>query len=135
MSAVPEVSEHVGVRIKELREQARLSLSGLAEQAGVSKGYLWSLEKGDAKSRPSGKTLYRIAKALGTTMSDLLGHELLVDAPREIPDSLREFADGERLTEADVQMLAAVNFRGQQPRDSESWALVWQAIKHASVRR
>ena len=135
MSAVPEVSEHVGARIKELRGQARLSLSGLAEQAGVSKGYLWSLEKGDAKSRPSGQTLYRIAKALGTTMSDLLGHELLVDAPREIPDSLREFADAENLTEADVQMLAAVNFRGQQPRDSESWALVWQAIKHASVRR
>lgn len=135
MSAVPEVSEHVGARIKELRGQARLSLSGLAEQAGVSKGYLWSLEKGDAKSRPSGQTLYRIAKALGTTMSDLLGHELLVDAPREIPDSLREFADAENLTEADIQMLAVVNFRGQQPRDSESWALVWQAIKYASVRR
>jgi transcriptional regulator with XRE-family HTH domain len=135
MSGPPEVTEGVGARIKELREQARLSLSALAEQADVSKGYLWSLEKGNAKSRPSGQTLYRIARALGTTMSELLGHELLVDTPRDIPGSLREFAEREHLTEADMTMLAAVNFRGQQPRDADSWALVWQAIKHASVHR
>jgi transcriptional regulator with XRE-family HTH domain len=135
VSGVPEVNEHVGARIRERREQARLSLSGLAEKAGVSKGYLWNLEKGEAKSRPSGQTLYRIAQALGTTMSDLMGHQLLVDAPRDIPDSLRDFAKEEGLTDADIHMLAAVNFRGQQPADHESWALVWQAIKHASVRR
>ncbi len=132
---MPDLNEHVGARIRERREQARLSLSGLAEKASVSKGYLWSLEKGEAKSRPSGQTLYRIAEALGTTMSDLMGRQLLVDAPRDIPDSLREFAEHEGLGEADVHMLAAVNFRGQQPGDHESWALVWQAIKHASVRR
>lgn len=132
---MPKVGPHVGKRIRQRREEAGLSLSALAEEAGVSKGYLWSLEKGNTDARPSGKTLYRIASALGTTMSDLLGHELLVDTPREtkIPASLRKFAATEGLSDTDVRMLAAVNFRGRQPDDREGWSLVWSAIR-ASVK-
>lgn len=126
-------SPPIGERIRLRREQANLSLSGLATKAEISKGYLWSLEKGETKARPSGKTLYAIANALGTTMSDLLGRELLVDPPAEVPDSLREFAETEGLTTKDVRMLSAVNFRGQRPTDREGWALVWGAIR-ASVR-
>jgi transcriptional regulator with XRE-family HTH domain len=130
--AEPEII--VGERIKERREEAHMSLNALAQQAGVSKGYLWSLEKGESHARPSGETLYRIAQVLGTTMSDLLGRKLLTEQPRDIPDSLRAFAEAERLTESDMQMLAAVNFRGRRPEDRESWSLVWGAIK-ASVRK
>jgi transcriptional regulator with XRE-family HTH domain len=126
-------SPKIGARIRQRREEAGLSLSRLAQEAGVSKGYLWSLEKGETDGRPSGRTLYEIARVLGTTMADLLGRELLVDSPTEIPDSLKHFADREGLTDADVQMLASVNFRGRQPTDHEGWALVWGAIK-ASVR-
>lgn len=122
-----------GTRIKELREEAGLSLSRLAQEADVSKGYLWSLEKGDTEARPSGMTLYRIAGALGTTMSDLLGKSVLADEPPStmITPALRDFAEREGLTERDLKMLAAVNFRGRQPEDADSWALVWQAIKHS----
>ena len=129
----PEASSRVGERIRQRREEAHLSLSGLAQKAAVSKGYLWSLEKGETDARPSGRTLYAIAEALGTTMSDLLGRELLMDPPSEIPDSLRTFAKANALTETDVQMLAGVNFRGQRPNDHDGWALVWHAIR-ASVR-
>lgn len=130
------MSEHprVGEIIHRRREEAGLSLSALAQRADVSKGYLWSLENSDSQARPSGNTLYRIAEALGTTMSDLLGKNLLTEAVHEIPDSLRAFAEIEKLTQSDVKMLAAVNFRGRQPQDHESWSLVWGAIK-ASVRR
>lgn len=123
----------VGARIKQLREEAGLSLSRLAHDADVSKGYLWSLEKGDTEARPSGKTLYRIAGALGTTMSDLLGKSILADEPPStvITPALKGFAEREGLTERDLKMLAAVNFRGRQPEDADSWALVWQAIKHS----
>lgn len=101
----------------------------------MSKGYLWSLEKGATEARPSGKTLYRIAEALGTTMSDLLGKELLVDDQYEpeVSDSLKAFAKKERLRKEDVAMLARVNFRGRQPDDYDSWDLIWRAVKH-SVR-
>lgn len=125
----------IGERIKQRREEAHLSISALADQAGVSKGYLWSLEKGSTQARPSGRTLYRIAGALGTTMSDLLGEELLVDAApdEDVPEALAEFAKAEGLTEQDVKMLAAINFRGQRPQDLEAWRMLWGVIK-ASVR-
>jgi transcriptional regulator with XRE-family HTH domain len=123
----------IGARIRQRREEAGLSLSRLAHEAGVSKGYLWNLEKGETEGRPSGRTLYQIARALGTTMADLLGREVLPGSPTEIPDSLRHFADREGLTDVDVRMLASVNFRGRQPTNDEPWALVWGAIK-ASVR-
>lgn len=79
--------------------------------------------------------LYRIADALGTTMSDLLGKELLVDDQYEpeVSDSLKAFAKKERLRKEDVAMLARVNFRGRQPDDYDSWDLIWRAVKH-SVR-
>jgi transcriptional regulator with XRE-family HTH domain len=123
----------IGARIRQRREEAGLSLSRLAHEAGVSKGYLWNLEKEETDGRPSGRTLYQIARALGTTMADLLGREVLADSPTEVPDSLRRFADREGLTDVDVRMLASVNFRGRQPTNHEGWALVWGAIK-ASVR-
>lgn len=132
---VPAVDTRVGARIKKLREEGGFSLSGLAAASDVSKGYLWSLEKGDTDARPSGQTLYRVARALGVTMSDLIGQSVLVDEPpsKKVPASLKEFAKREGLTDRDVQMLAAVNFRGQQPKDADSWEFVWQAIRR-SVR-
>ena len=125
----------VGQQIKKRREEANLSISALADRAGVSKGYVWSLEKGESAARPSGRTLYRIAAALGTTMSDLLDEQLLFEQPDagDIPEELAEFARLERLTPNDVKMLRGVNFRGQHPHDVDGWRLVWSAIK-ASVR-
>jgi transcriptional regulator with XRE-family HTH domain len=122
----------VGKRIRQRREELNLSLSALAEKAGVAKSYLSSLESGQGNPRPSGRTLYRIAEALGTTMSDLLGTRLLLDTPTEISPSLEEFAEEAGLTDRDIGMLAGINFRGQQPQDKEAWAFVWRAIK-ASV--
>lgn len=56
------------------------------------------------------------------------------DRPKKKPPkSLRDFAADEGLTERDINMLTSVNFRGQQPKDRDGWALVWQAIR-ASVR-
>jgi transcriptional regulator with XRE-family HTH domain len=121
----------VGVRIKELRERAGLSISRLAARADVSKSYLWELEKGDTEVRPSGETLYKIAKALGTSMSQLLGHKLLVEEPEDVPPSLRRFAKQEGLGTRDVQMLAGINFRGAQPEKVEDWEFLWRAIQRS----
>lgn len=125
----------IGARIKQRREEANLSINALAQRAEVAKGYLWSLEQGESNSRPSGRTLYRIARELGTTMSDLLGEELLADLTTSgaVPDELAKFAKAEKLTQRDVRMLMGVNFRGQRPQDIDAWRLVWGAIK-ASVR-
>lgn len=124
----------IGARIKQRREELGLSLSQLSELADVSKGYLWNLEKGE-KARPSGDTLYRIARALGVTMSDLLGRKLLTDtaAPDTLAAGLAEFAEQAGLPQTDVDMLAQVNFRGKQPQTLEDWEFVYRAIQR-SVR-
>ncbi len=121
----------LGATIKRLRDEQELSLSQLAKDAEVSKGYLWKLEDGEADVRPSGDTLYKVARALGTSMSELLGKAVLVDAPTEAPPGLAEFANSERLRDRDVAMLAQVNFRGRQPDSPEDWSLVWSAIKRS----
>lgn len=122
------MDESFGDRIRRYREDAGYSLSQLAVEAGVSKGYLWSLEKAPDK-RPSAETLYAIAEALGVTMSDLLGRRLLAMPPTDIPDSLREFADAKGLPENDVQMLAGIEFRGVRPQSRERWEHIYNAIR------
>ena len=61
-------------RLREAREAASLTLEELAEQAEVSKTYLWELEKDQAgEKKPSADVLLRIANALSVTLAELLG--------------------------------------------------------------
>lgn len=121
-------STGIGDQIRRFREERSLSLSQLAINAGISKGYLWNLENDQEARRPSADTLYSIAKALGVTMSDLMGRKLLPAAAPHVPQSLQEFADEESLPEADLHMLASIRFRGEQPRTKERWRYIYTAI-------
>ncbi len=124
----PPHRANIGDQIRRFRTDRGLNISRLAEQAGVSKGYLWALENDPTARRPSAETLYAVAKALGVTMADLMGRELSATPPADIPDSLREFAEEESLPEADVQMLASIQFRGERPRTKERWRYIYTAI-------
>lgn len=64
----------VGDRIKTLRNQKKLTLDQLADQAGLSKSYLWELENKDPP-RPSAEKLAGIAKSLEVTVDYLLGSD------------------------------------------------------------
>jgi len=128
-SASRDDFEGIGGRIRRFREDTGLSLSALAAKAEVSKGYLHRLESESTGARPSGKTLYALAEALGVTMSDLLGRKLLAPAQPEIPEALRELAHEEGLPEVDVLMLASIEFRGEAPRTKERWRYIYNAIE------
>lgn len=119
----------IGGRIRRFREDAGLSLSALATKAAVSKGYLHRLEADSTDARPSGKTLYALAEALGVTMSDLLGRKLLAPARADVPEALQEFAEDHDLPEADVLMLASIEFRGEPPRTKQRWEYIYNAIE------
>ena len=125
---------NMGSRIRKYRQERNLSLSQLAEFADVSKGYLSALENDQppkTKSRrPSAETLYAIAKALGVTMSDLLGRKLLATATTgPPPESLQKFAEADNLPQADVEMLNAIQFRGERPKTIERWRYIYTAIR------
>lgn len=106
-----------------------MSLSQLATSSGISKGYLWTLENEPEDKRPSAETLYAVAEALGVTMSELLGRQLLATTPDDVPESLRLFAKERELTASDVRMLAGIQFRGARPQSSERWQYIYDAIR------
>jgi len=117
----------LGQRVRQRRDEKGLSLSALARASKDSKGYLSQIEN-DAAPRPSGDTLFKMANALGTTVADLLGREIEPTA-REISPVLMEFARPPNLPEADVMMLAAIRYRGEQPHSVADWRYLYESIR------
>ncbi len=63
----------VGIRIKALRKEKKITLKELAEKADISISFLSDIENG--RSNPSLERLEEIAKALNTSISYLLGED------------------------------------------------------------
>jgi transcriptional regulator with XRE-family HTH domain len=125
-------NETVGHRLRNYRIERGISLTALAQAAGLSKGYLSSLESDEHQRRPSAEVLYALAQQLGVTMSDLMGRKLLSAASPEVPDSLARFAAEAHLNEADIAMLASIRFRGEQPRSPERWRYIYDSIRNSA---
>ena len=119
-------------RIKQRREEKGLSAVELAHRAEISKGYLSEIESGRA-SRPSGEVLFRIATALGTTVADLLEREVRPATPA-IPQALQDFANDASLPVEDIEMLAQIRFRGEQPATADDWRYLYESIRRSIPR-
>lgn len=63
----------IGERVRKLRQEKKMSLSELAEQAGVAKSYLSSLER-NLQTNPSIQFLEKIAAVLHIPVDHLI-HE------------------------------------------------------------
>ncbi|WP_078428927.1 helix-turn-helix domain-containing protein [Alkalihalobacterium alkalinitrilicum] len=61
----------IGEKVKKLRLEKGLSLSELAESAGVAKSYLSSIER-NIQSNPSIQFLEKISKVLGVSVETVL---------------------------------------------------------------
>ena len=123
-----ELAERIQMRMKE----KRWSLADLARETNVAKGYLWEILGGKAK-RPSAITLYEIARALGTSVADLLAKEVNMEQGElsEMPEPLRELIEDEQIPEEDIRMLASISFRGDQPKAKDDWKFLYESIKRS----
>lgn len=65
----------IGDRVKLLRQEKKMSLSELAEQAGVAKSYLSSLER-NLQTNPSIQFLEKIAAVLNVPVDHLIHEQL-----------------------------------------------------------
>ena len=119
----------IGDRLKEYRKGLGMSQAELARKSSVSAAYVSELESGMGK-RPSGEILLRLANALEVTIADLLGQDIRPgDGDPPVPDpSLLEFARERRLSRSDVEMLASIRFRGDPPRTSRRWGMIYDTI-------
>ena len=61
----------IGQRIKNFRLQKKLTLSELAERAGIAKSYLSSIER-NIQSNPSVQFLEKVSAVLGVSVNALL---------------------------------------------------------------
>lgn len=117
-------------QIHRRRLEKKLSLTELANLAQVSKGYLSQLENNADGPRPSADILYRIAFALETTVGELLEKRSnMRDKPSPLPPGLREFAAHARLDQEEIQMLAQIKYKGDQPKTTDDWRFLYESIK------
>ncbi|KON89783.1 transcriptional regulator [Sporosarcina globispora] len=68
----------IGDRVKKLRQDKKMSLSELAEQAGVAKSYLSSLER-NLQTNPSIQFLEKIAGVLNIPVDHLIHEQINKD--------------------------------------------------------
>ncbi|WP_404454345.1 helix-turn-helix domain-containing protein [Virgibacillus necropolis] len=78
----------IGEKIKQLRQDKNMSISELAEKAGVAKSYLSSIER-NLQSNPSIQFIEKIGVVLGVTVNELIREENAT--------SIEEKLDGEWL--------------------------------------
>jgi transcriptional regulator with XRE-family HTH domain len=129
-----EDAKSIGTRIRAYRAEKGITAAQLAKDAGISRSYLSELENGAGNhQRPSANVLYALGKALGVTMSDLLGRPLIVESVNKPSKSLLAFAREENLVQADVEMLASIKFRGDAPSSADRWRFIYQAIRNSST--
>jgi XRE family transcriptional regulator of biofilm formation len=83
----------IGERIKKYREQRKMSMSELAERAGVAKSYLSSIER-NLQSNPSVQFLEKVSSVLGVSVNTLLhDHENSENVDQEWTMLVREAMD------------------------------------------
>ena len=75
--------------------------------------------------------LRRLATALGSTIASLTGTSETWQPGEadKLPASLRAFARGANIPEADVEMLAGIHYRGKQPGEPDDWAHIYETIR------
>lgn len=133
--------KRLGHSIRFRRQGRGWALSDLSARSGVSKAYISDLENG-AAGKPNIQYLYSIAVALDVTLDELVNGavesaptEAKIRPSHELPAGLEELRKELKLSDADVQMLATVNFRGHRPKDKEGWRYLLETLKMLSQRK
>lgn len=111
-------------KVRDRRQQEKLSQQELADRVGISRNYLSQIERGQAKNL-SWQVVEKLTSILGIK-DDSTGKR---EETADIPSSLAEFAKNAGLPSDDVMMLARLKYRGQQPTTPEKWELLYNVIK------
>ena len=130
-----ETVKSIGDYIREQREQARISMRQLAQQAGVSNPYLSQIERGLRK--PSADILQQIAKGLRISAEALYVQAgILEDRPADTGVRSALLADAE-LSERQKQVLIEIyeSFRKENAAVAEAQAAGRTGRRGRSRRR
>lgn len=73
----------IGEKIKQLRQDKKMSISELAEKAGVAKSYLSSIER-NLQSNPSIQFIEKIGVVLGVSVNDIIRDDQAADIEEQL---------------------------------------------------
>lgn len=127
-------------RLGQARHDAQLTLDQLADESGVSKTYLWELEHDvDGTKRPSADVLLKLAEALKVTIADLLSlpsvqvNQTKIDLSSSLVAFHRWMKEiHQELSPEELHDLAAMRFRGAQPKNKEDWYDLYRILKRTT---
>jgi transcriptional regulator with XRE-family HTH domain len=108
-------------QVRAQRKAQKLSQQELAQQVEISRNYLSEIERGEATNL-SWQVRQKLAAALGLSP---VGEAV----EKDLPEGLAAFAASAKLPQDDVQMLAGLKYRGQQPTTADKWELLYNVIK------
>lgn len=120
-----------GDRLRQFRQAKRFSLDDLANATGISRAYLWKLER-KPDVNPSLDRLQKLAEALGTSVGDLAGETPEPARSRSVPLSLKQCQSEYDLSEQDVSDLSQIRFRGGHPTRPDDWYALYLQLKRFS---
>lgn len=121
--------ENFGKRVRRERKKQGYNQEQLAERVDISRTYLSQIEQGKAQNLS-----LRLAQRLSTQLGieSPYEDEILPEQDSDIPESLRKFADEDDIPESEVEMLANIEYRGDQPQRVDQWRIVYNVIKNAT---
>lgn len=124
--------ENFGSRVRRERKSQGYSQEELADEVEISRTYLSQIEQGKAQNLS-----LRLAQRLSTKLGieSPYQKEKPFEEDADIPESLRKFAEEDEIPEGDVEMLAGIEYRGDQPQRPDQWRIVYNVIKNASEGR
>lgn len=80
------MATRLGEKLHKLRKERKLTLEKLADDAGLSKSYLWELENRESQ-RPSAEKLTALADALGVAVSYFLEEDIRAPEERHLDEA------------------------------------------------
>ena len=87
LKTIPYEMKKLGTYLKQLREEAGLSIREVTRKSGMAPSYLFKIEKGDTFSTLSIHTLLKLSKFYNIPIGALLKEAGLVDSDEyELPD-------------------------------------------------
>jgi len=126
----------VGERVRRLRAELGLTQDGLAQKAGISKGFLSDLENG--KRSIGAETLLDLGRAMGVSLDYLMtgnGSDDQQDQAK-IPSALARFAAAEGLSVRDTltllhmhEQIAATRKGAGKRSEKVDWREFYAAVK------
>ena len=93
----------------------------MARRTGLSRAYISALENGHSK-RPGADAIRRLEEAVGPLVAHGVGRSI------DVPPGLESLAKSRALSAGEVQILAGLRVRGDQPQTEERWRFIYDAL-------